>query len=789
MRKIILFILLFVSTLAYSIPAKRITKTATIDGKQVKLTFTGNEKVHFWLSEDGKKYKLNEDGTFRIYPESSFQKTIASNKFEVKNQEASIPNTPAFAKARAKRKAKYQGQKRGLLILAEFADNTFTSTTNPREDYQKLVAEENYKGTKNYGSVRDYFRAQSYGQFDFVLDVVGPVKLSQEMSYYGGNDRYSDDDLRAGTMVWEACQIADEEVDFSQYDWDGDGEVENVFVLYAGYGEAQSYKANTVWPHAWYLSAAKEYEETIGSCVFDGVTIDSYACGCELAGSRGSVQDGIGTICHEFSHCFGLPDFYCTDYSHTELAMDNWSILDVGSYAGNGYIPVSYTAYERWFCGWLEPTELSSPQFIKGMSNIDENGEAYIIYNDNNPNEYYMLQNIQKKGWNYSAGGHGLLVIHVDYNEKAWDNNTLNNYKDHLRMTPICADNNRSGYNLAGDTYPGTSKNTELTDFSTPAATLFNANTDGKKLMHKPITEIAESSDGLISFTFMGGVHVDIPEALSAMMKGKEITATWNDDMADVTSYNIKYGTLNPNSVEEKIVVNEDFSKTMASSDNNIDISASLDKFLNTPGFTGTKLYSGRKGLKMSTSAVNGELISPVLTESTGNISINLKSEIYGKDVCTLTINVYKAGEVSPFYVSEPIEAGKDTTINVSDVPSEYKLLISAQRRCYLSKLQIIGSESTPYENETLIEGVTSMPYTFMTDLEASEYWMRIQAVGPEGKTSKWSEAVLFTGGANSINNTFYTPLYNAQYNLNGQRVGKDFKGIIIKGGKKYLAH
>lgn len=788
MRKIILFLLLLVSTLAYSIPAKRITKTATIDGKQVKLTFTGNEKVHFWLSEDGKKYQMNEDGTFRIYPESSFQRALESHKYERMDQEVAIPNTPAFAKARAKRKAKYQGQKRGLLILAEFADNTFTSTTKPKEDYQKLMAEENYKETKNYGSVRDYFKAQSYGQFDFVLDVVGPVKLSHNMIYYGGNDS-NDDDLRAGTMVWEACKLADEQVDFSQYDWDGDGEVEQVFVLYAGYGEAQSYKDNTVWPHAWYLSAAKEYEGTIGSCKFDGVTVDSYACGCELAGSRGSVQDGIGTICHEFSHCFGLPDLYCTDYNHEELTMDNWSLLDMGSYANNGYTPVSYTAYERWFCGWLEPTELSSPQFIKNMSNIDENGDAYIIYNDNNPNEYYMLQNIQKKGWNSSASGHGMLVLHVDYNEEAWENNTLNNYKNHLRMTPICADNKRSVYNLAGDTYPGTLKNTQLTDFSAPSATLFNANTDGKKLMHKPITEIEESTEGLISFTFMGGVHVDIPEALSVTMEGKEITATWNDDKADVTSYNIKYGTLNPNSVEEKIVVNEDFSKATTTSDGNIDISSALDQTLNMPGFTGTKLYKGRKGLKMGTSSVNGELISPVLAESSGKISINLKTEVYGTDACALTINVYRAGEMSPFYVSEPIEAGKEITLKVSDVPSEYTVIISAKKRCYLSKLQIIGSESTPYENETLIEGVTSMPYTFTTDLEASEYWMRIQAVGPEGKTSEWSEAVLFTGGANAINNAFATPLYNAQYNLNGQRVGKDFKGIIIKGGKKYLAH
>ena len=786
MRRILLISFLLISTLAYSIPAKRITKTAIIDGKAVKLTFTGNEKVHFWLSEDGKKYQMQEDGSYTIFPDSLFLKAVNSKKYEIRNPETAMLRSPAFAKERAKRKAKYQGQKHGLLILVEFADNTFTSTTNPKEDYQKLVAAENYKETKNYGSVRDYFKAQSYGKFDFILDVVGPIKLSHNMNYYGGNDR-NDEDLRSGTMIWEACKLADEQVDFSDYDWDGDGEVENVFVLYAGYGEAQSYKKNTVWPHAWYLSAAKEYETTIGSCVFDGVTVDSYACGCELAGGYGTIQDGIGTICHEFSHCFGLPDLYCTDYNHEELTMNNWSILDNGNYAGDGYIPVSYTAYERWFCGWLEPTELSSPQFIKDMSNIDENGEAYIIYNDKDRNEYYLLQNIQKTGWNSAAGGHGLLVIHVDYDQEAWEYNTINNYANHLRMTPICADNRRSSNNLQGDTYPGTSKNTQLTDNSIPAATLFNANTDGKKLMHKPITEIAESSNGLISFTFMGGVFVAVPEELQATISGKEITATWNDTQDEVLSYNIMYGSVGEGDVQEVVIIDEDFSKATAGSDGSIDISNALDQKLSTTGFSGSKLYDGTKGLKMGSSKIDGELKSPVLTCASDKISITLSSETYGTDESSLTVMVYKNGEMEPFYISQPLEAGTVNTLEISGVPSEFMVVIDARKRCYLNKLQIKTNSFNPYSNETEITGITSMPYSFMPSFDAYQYWMQIQAVGPEGKTSEWSERIIIDNIASKIDNATSTPLHGERYNLNGQRVGVDFKGIVIRNGKKYM--
>lgn len=786
MRKTLLLLLIFVSTLSYSVPAKRITKTVVINGQEVTLTFTGNEKVHFWVAENGKKYQMNEDGSFAIYPESSYQRATESKKFEMKNPDEANPNSPAFAKARAKRKVKYQGQRKGLLILVEFADNTFTSTTSPREDYQKLMSEENYKGSKNYGSVRDYFKAQSYGQFDFVLDVVGPVKLSQNMSYYGANDS-NGDDLRAGTMIWEACKAVDEEVDFSQYDWDGDGEVEQVFVLYAGYGEAQSYKDNTVWPHAWFLSEAKEYEETIGSCVFDGLIVDSYACGCELANSRGTTQDGIGTICHEFSHCFGLPDLYCTDDSNQGIAMDMWSILDYGNYADGGYTPVSYTAYERWACGWLEPTELSSPQFVSRMTNIDQDGEAYIIYNDNAPNEYYLLQNIQKEGWNSAAEGHGMLILHVDYDQTAWELNTVNN--GHLRLAPICADNMRSEYNRAGDTYPGTRRNTSLTDESIPAATLFNANTDGKKLMHKPITDIEESDDGLISFSFMGGFNVDTPKDFHAAINGNEITTIWKDEQEEVSSYNIMYGSvLSDGNIQEIVVINEDFVKATASKDGTLDISSLLDMYLNTTGFTGNKLYVGAKGLKMSTSKASGDLITPAIPKTSDLISITLSSEAYGTDVSTLTVNVYRNGNDYPLYTSVPIKVGTTKTLDISNIPSEYKIVISASKRCYLTRLQIADRHTEPYANKTVIEGITSMPYTFTPAFEADQYMLQIQAVGPEGDTSKWSEMIFVDNDASAIGNVTTPPLHGARFNLNGQRVGNGYKGIMIKNGRKILA-
>lgn len=785
MRNFLIYTFLLISTLAYSIPAKRLTKTITVDGKSIEVTLVGNEKVHFWRSADGRKFQQKEDGEYAIFPEEAYKVALESKKFQLRSQENANPNSASFAKARAKRKAAYSGEKRGLVILVNFSDNNFTWTTNPKRDYQLIASGVNYKGSLNYGSVRDYFKTQSYGKFDYVLDVAGPVTLSHAISYYGKNDIYGDD-MRAGTMVWEACQALDDDIDFSQYDWDGDGVVEQIFVIYAGYGEAQGGRSTTIWPHSSSLAYAKQYESEIGSCVFDGVTVDTYACSCELSGSYGKTPDGVGTICHEFSHCFGLPDFYCTDYGHEALTMNTWSLMDYGSYAGDGFAPVSYTAYERWFCGWLEPTELSSPQFVKDMGDINETGDAYIIYNEGNKNEYYIMQNVQQTGWNISAPGHGMLVLHVDYDKNAWFNNTPNNNENHLRMTPICADNTRNNNSLSGDTYPGTARRTELTDDSRPAAELYNANTDGKKLMHKPITDIAESEDGLISFTFMGGITLLPPTELSAKITGTDITASWLDDQEHTTSYNIKYGAYDKDRTSEGVLIDEDFSKAKATTDSNSDISDKLDEYLNTAGFTGSSLYRGVGGLKVGTSTKQGEIISPVMSSAADKISITISTQKYRTYDGSVTIQVFEEGELLPFFTSNPIEAGTTETIEIDNMPERYKIVIFATKRCYLSALQISGTVPEPYFNETCVEGVAEMPYTFTPAFEADKYWMQIQAAGADDLLSEWSDIIFVDKGVTRISSATTATLRNILYNVNGQRVDGRYKGIVIKNGKKF---
>lgn len=205
--------------------------------------------------------------------------------------------------------------------------------------------------------------------------------------------------------------------------------------------------------------------------------------------------------------------------------MNYWSLLDYGCYCGDGYKPCGYTSYERWASGWLEPTELNDSTAVKDMQPLVNSPEAYVVYNDKNANELYLLENRQYLKSDYEIYGHGLLVLHVDYDEYTWWTNQVNTTADHQRCTIIAADNSYSTYTLGGDPFPGTSNVTSLTDETTPAATLYNTNTDGKKFMHKPITNISESSDGLISFDFMGGEKQEV-SGISSLMAQKTTADT-----------------------------------------------------------------------------------------------------------------------------------------------------------------------------------------------------------------------------------------------------------------------
>ena len=488
------------------------------NGTVVKARLCGDEHAHWWQTEDGRCFRLDSLGEGKaVDPRELMAKArsgmAARRLAAAKRKNAMKTRLPA---QEGDTKSKFQGQRHGLIILVNFADSKFnTSKFGPTQTlYTRIANEENYGENNFKGSISDYFKAQSGGQFILDFDVAGPVTLSHGYSYYGQNDA-DGYDQRPTEMVREACQAVDGSIDFSKYDWDGDGEVEEVFVVYAGNGEHDTTnQPNLIWPH---MDNLANYDEEL---TLDGVTINTYACTSELNSDK--TLSGIGTFCHEFSHCMGFPDMYDTASNGSNFGMGSWDLMDYGSYNGDGYVPAGYSGYEKMVCGWTTPVELDGPTTVNGMARLDAMGQTYIVYNKGNRNEYYILENRQQSGFDKYLPGSGLLIEHIDYDKDIWEWNAVNttnggyyaegsttpSYNDHQRITIFHANNLEVDYNA---TYPYANLNS-LTDDSSPAATVWNANTDGTYLMHCRVYGITQNGDGTMAFSFgwaAGGSKAD----------------------------------------------------------------------------------------------------------------------------------------------------------------------------------------------------------------------------------------------------------------------------------------
>lgn len=395
------------------------------------------------------------------------------------------------------------------VVLISFADCDF-GKDDPLAYYNSILNEPGFNEGAGPGSMADYFKEQSGGLFNLQFDVYGPIKVStkaktESKSNYG--------DKAMGEAMKKLADLTDE--DFTVYDWDGDGNVDQILFIAAGFTGNQV--SGHIWPNT-------------GGAIFDApgnVSVNVYSISCELW--KDSTLCGIGTIIHEFSHCLGLPDIYPTGSSVFSV-VDEWEVMDGGNYTNKGWCPPNYSATEKMLLGWLTPTELTEATTVKGMKPISEGGEAFIIRNSGNDSEFYMLENRRQTGWDYGIPGQGLAIFHVDYDREIWSNNYVNSSPSHFRydmfhpdgrdyrnwdpanngkdMSKYTMDNWLRNRYLSTSVYPYVDALVEkrsLTDDSDPAASLFSPNSGGVNLMSKPVTNIQMAEDGTISFDFMGG--------------------------------------------------------------------------------------------------------------------------------------------------------------------------------------------------------------------------------------------------------------------------------------------
>ncbi len=552
-RILISAVLSLCAAMTFAIPAKKSWKVVSqSDGTTIRVSQAGDEHLHYYITEDNVPlYKAADNRYCYLTIENGKlhnSGVLAHESAARSAKELQVMNTihdlaPIARQMAAKKRSAakrcgrpdrlpskddisvFKGSKKALVILAAFSDKSFSKGDDAIvKFYGEVLNQEGYSQNGAAGSVHDYFKDMSRGEFDLTFDIVGPVKVSKSATYYGGPSPIMGGADHIGEFITEAIKKADEkcDIDWKKYDWDDDGEVEQVFVLYAGYGQATGGPTGTIWPNAWTLDEALQNNDGNGGFSIDGVFINQYACSNELYLDSGTVPMGLGVFCHEFSHCMGLPDMYDTNYGSTPT-MGDWDLLAGGSYNGPqgiGWCPAGWTSYERAYAGWLELTELKAGDIIKGMTSLEEaDGKAYVIYNDNHKDEYYLLDNHKGMGWDKYTPENGLLIIHVDYDKDLFDNNIVNSKgeftpaegydryftNDHPRMAPFSRvrsiQNDTYFYTYPMDAPRGVVDS--LTDTSKPAAELYNALADGSKLMGKPVYNIEKDDDGNISFTFM----------------------------------------------------------------------------------------------------------------------------------------------------------------------------------------------------------------------------------------------------------------------------------------------
>lgn len=404
------------------------------DGSTLRVHLRGDEFCRLLTTADGNAIALDKDGYYKFATYDAQGKRHATSyradrpaPTSILDASRSIPYQTLSRNGSEKRLAarhsvkpmkavstKAGTEKRhGLVILAEFTDLKFK---NSRNRFVSMLNEKGYNYNNATGSAADYFNEQFKGIAEFDFDVSDVVTLSHGYAYYGenGEDGF---DKRPGELVAEACRMVDNGIDFSRYDYDGDGEVDNVYVFVAGRDEAHGAGEDYIWSHSWAL-----YDGAHISLTLDGKKINCYALSTEIGvnSSGQSIFTGIGTFCHEFSHTLGLADLYDTDYEESGGKSDAlWkktSIMDGGNYNNDSNTPPNYSAVDLYQLGIGERLTLEPGAYSLEPIGVNR---AYAYVPGDRPGECYLFECRSNDGWDRYIGTSGMLIYHIDMSDNA----------------------------------------------------------------------------------------------------------------------------------------------------------------------------------------------------------------------------------------------------------------------------------------------------------------------------------------------------------------------------------
>ena len=440
--------------------------------------------------------------------------------------------------------------------------------------------------------------------------------------------------------------------------------------------------------------------------------------------------------------------------------MDYWDVMDQGNYAAEGYVPVGYSAYQRDFCGWRDLVVLDKKGDYS-MKPLTQGGTAYKVVNDANPNEYYILENRKQEVWDTYLFNSGMLVIHVDYNKSAWNNNTINTTKNHPRYTLIPADGKLDVYgevsaqqfvaSLKGDVWPGTSGNTELTNTSVPAAKVYTGG-----YMNKPIRGI-KYTDGIISFNFMGGSFVAPVVSQATDVTETSFIANW-EAVEGAEEYALelyKVSEVAEGTGDMVTLLNEDF---FGLTTTNSDITSTVDNFTSVKGWAGSKLYSEGGVIRVGTASNPGYLKTPRM-DAVGAVSVSFMTKLYKETdtgvMLTVSVkdaddNVVSSKDIVP--ASEFIECVIDAELDKAFYVEFSTSSSSEKKRANIDNVVVAVSSSVASE---FVESVVTdrLSYKFDNLESGANYRYHVKASDSYGSSgySDYADVVLLSTAIDGI--------------------------------------
>lgn len=531
------------------------------DGQTIEVFMHGDEFFRYCTTADGKLIAKGGDGYFRyaVYGNGTIRatggKVSPSPLAGLLSFQASPISESEIARMREAGIAELQakGGRTGidlhtltvvniLVIPVEFSDKPF-SVEDPKNHFTEMLNTAGYTGHGGTGSAKDYFEANIHDR-EFFFDVTDVVTLPKPYSYYGANDENTPSvivyDKRLREMVSDACFAVNKDVNFTKYDNDKNGQVDYIFLYFAGYNEAESGDTDAIWPQT--------YNIINDGLMLDGVKIGMFGCTSELMGSEmegAAIPAGIGTFCHEFSHGLGLMDLYDVNYSSGGKSKCLWeklSIMDEGNYNNNSRTPPYFCAIDRELAGILTIQEVKQGQNI--LTPIARDNKALIVQ-CSSKGEYYLFENRQEEGWDAHIGGSGMVVYHIDKSSTnvngitaavRWQNNLINTCSDHE-----CADLVEAYYDaehISQIFFPGQAFVTEFSPSTTPAFIDWNGDPVGFKL-----SDIQSAGEDISFNISEDNTEVMLlPENLNVRPYQKTAVAEWDCKRPGLFKWGVEWG-------------------------------------------------------------------------------------------------------------------------------------------------------------------------------------------------------------------------------------------------------